>query len=263
MLPRALAERCRKQNIPVAVIALRGAADVKQFEGFYRTELPIGGGRAMVRFFRDHKVRDIVMIGAVRRPSLFDIRPDWWTLWRLGPTLLRGGLGDDGLLRVVRRVFEGQGFRVQGIQTYLPDLIAAAGPMGQHAPDDTARYDIKRGFNVARLLGAADVGQAVVVQGGIVLAVEAAEGTDALIKRAGALKRSGPGPVLIKAAKPQQDRALDLPTIGPDTVAAAIDAGFAGIAVEAGGTLIVEPVKMVERADAAGFFIHGHTTDTV
>lgn len=257
MLPRALVERYAQQGGRVAVVALRDFARVDDFSPYLRTELPLGRGRSMIRFFREHGVQDIVLIGAVRRPSWWEARPDLWTLWQMGRILLRGGHGDDGLLRAVRGVFEGQGFHLQAIQSYLPELIAGPGALGQVQPTADDQYDIVRGLRVAQALGAVDVGQSVVVQGGIVLGVEGVEGTDALIKRCATLKRAGPGPILVKAAKPQQDRALDLPTVGADTVEAAIAAGFRGIVVQAGATLVVSPLRMAERADAAGLFIVG------
>ncbi len=257
MLPLALVKKCEQMGMPVVVVALNGSAKPDDFAPHLRTSLPIGRGKSIVRFFQNNGVQNVVMIGAVRRPSFWELRPDFWTLMRIGMILLRGGLGDDGLLRAVRKILEREGLRVQGIQNYLPDLIAAPGPMGHRVPDDDAVYDIQRGLSVARVLGLADVGQSVVVQGGIVLGVEAIEGTSALIKRCGELKRAGPGPILVKASKPDQDRDLDLPTIGPDTITAAAMAGFRGIAVQAGGTLIVDPVRVAEMADQHELFVFG------
>jgi DUF1009 family protein len=117
--------------------------------------------------------------------------------------------------------------------------------------------DIDRGIQVARLLGAADVGQGCVVQQGLVLAVEAIEGTDAMLARAGALRRDGSGGVLVKLCKPGQDRRADLPTIGPDTVRNAAAAGLRGIAFEAGATILAERGVCLAAADAAGLFLLG------
>ena len=125
------------------------------------------------------------------------------------------------------------------------------------APDETALEDIRRGLEVAEALGRADAGQAVVVQQGIVLAIEAAEGTDRMIARAARLRREGPGGVLVKMAKPQQDRRMDLPVIGPDTVEAAAAAGLRGIAVEAGGVLVLDREAAIRSADEKGLFITG------
>ena len=117
--------------------------------------------------------------------------------------------------------------------------------------------DIRRGIAVARALGAVDVGQGCVVQQGIVLAVEAAEGTDAMLARCAALARPGRGGVLVKLVKPGQDRRADLPTIGPETLRGAAEAGLRGVAFEAGGTILAERDAAVAAADAAGLFLLG------
>ncbi len=132
-----------------------------------------------------------------------------------------------------------------------------SGPLTETRPDPVAWRDIRRGVEVVQALGAVDVGQGCVVQQGIVLAVEAVEGTDAMLARAGELRREGPGGVLVKLAKPGQDRRLDLPTVGSETVAQAAKAGLRGLAVEAGGALIMEQARMVEAADEAGLFLYG------
>jgi DUF1009 family protein len=149
------------------------------------------------------------------------------------------------------------GFRVSGVDSILEGLIARSGQYGAHAPDDQARSDLDRGLDVARAIGAMDVGQAVVVQQGMVLGVEGVEGTDALIKRCGELKREGPGGVLVKIKKPDQDRRADLPTVGVETVATAVASGLRGIAFEAGGALIMDEAEMIREADAAGLFLIG------
>ena len=124
-------------------------------------------------------------------------------------------------------------------------------------PDEQAKADIARGVAVLHLLGAADVGQACVVQQGLVLAVEAIEGTDAMLSRCGALRREGLGGVLVKLAKPGQERRADLPTIGPETVRNAARAGLRGLAFEAGSTILAEREALVAEADAAGLFLSG------
>jgi hypothetical protein len=129
--------------------------------------------------------------------------------------------------------------------------------LGKVTPDDQAQQDIARGLSVVKALGEADVGQAVIVQQGIVLGVEASEGTDALIARCAALKREGPGGVLVKLAKPQQDDRFDLPTIGPETIAAAAKTGLSGIAIEAGRSLVIDRDKVRQLADEAGIFVVG------
>jgi len=165
--------------------------------------------------------------------------------------------GDDGLLAAVVRVLAEEGFRVLGAHEILTEVVGPSGLLTRTRPDAQALVDIKRGIAVTRALGAVDVGQGCVVQQGIVLCVEAIEGTDAMLARAAGLTRPGPGGVLVKLVKPGQDRRADLPTIGPGTVRAAATAGLRGIAFEAGGTILAERDTAVGVADAAEMFLLG------
>ena len=140
---------------------------------------------------------------------------------------------------------------------FLTEAVGPRGLLSHAAADAAALADIRRGVAVARALGAVDVGQACVVQQGIVLAVEAIEGTDAMLARAAALARPGPGGVVVKLVKPGQDRRADLPTIGVGTIRAAAAAGLRGVAFEAGGTLLADREAMVAATDAAGLFLLG------
>ena len=144
-----------------------------------------------------------------------------------------------------------------GAHEVLTEAVGTAGLLGRLAPDAEAQADIARGRVVVQALGRVDVGQGCIVQQGIVLAVEAIEGTDAMLARAAGLARPGPGGVLIKLVKPGQDRRADLPTIGPNTIAAAAAAGLRGIAFEAGGTLLTDRDACIAAADTAGLFLLG------
>ncbi len=165
--------------------------------------------------------------------------------------------GDDGLLAAVVRVLGEEGFRVIGAHEVLTEAVGPRGQMGRIAPDASAMADIERGAAVVRALGQVDVGQGCVVQQGVVLAVEAIEGTDAMLARAAVLARPGPGGVLVKLVKPGQDRRADLPTIGPATLRAAASAGLRGVAFEAGGTLLTDRAACITEADEAGIFLLG------
>ena len=129
--------------------------------------------------------------------------------------------------------------------------------LGERRPDAQALADIAHGQRIARALGALDIGQAVVVQQGLVLGVEAIEGTDALIRRCAGLRRDGPGGVLVKVEKPGQEQRADRPTIGPQTVTLAAEAGLSGIAVEAGATIVLDRDEVIDIADRAGLFVVG------
>lgn len=255
-LPLRVARAARSAGRPVFAVVLSGWGDPAQWAGLpHVVERPGAAGR-ILGLLRAKGVRQLVLTGRVRRPSVSTLRPDAVgvrVVARIGTAFF---LGDDGLLRAVARVLEEEGFQVVSPQSVLASLLPESGLLGRAAaPDETARADIRRGIAVCRALGAADVGQAVVVQQGLVLGVEAIEGTDALLARCGTLRREGRGGVLVKLAKPGQDRRLDLPAVGPDTVRNAAAAGLAGIAFGAGATVLLDRERTVAAADAAGLFL--------
>jgi len=258
VLPKEVIRAAQRHNRPVYVLALKGQADPDILTNVAGEWLGLAQIGKAIRLFRKAGVRDVVFIGWVRRPSVAEIRPDLKTLTMLVKVGFRL-MGDDNLLKIILGEAEKQGFRVVGVDTVLPELLASKGVYGKIKPDSADEKDIQQGFKVAKLLGQADVGQAVIVQHGLVLSVEGIEGTAALIKRTGALKRKGGGGVVVKVAKPQQDRRVDLPTIGPGTVQAVFDAGLKGIAVESGSALIAEADKMIELANKLGIFVVGVT----
>jgi UDP-2,3-diacylglucosamine hydrolase len=201
-------------------------------------------------------VSELVLAGGIRRPSLLSLRPDL----RAAKLFARIGyraLGDDGLLSAVVAELEHEGFRVIGPDQLLKTEIAREGPLGAIQPNAQSEADIAHGLRIARALGALDIGQAVIVQQGLVLGVEAIEGTDELLRRCVALRREGPGGVLIKIEKPGQERRVDQPTIGPYTVELAAETGLVGIAVEADATIVLDRQKVIRAADRAGLFVVG------
>ncbi len=256
-LPRRLVESCRAAGRDVFVLALEGAAEPSAVADVPHAWCRIGAAAAGLAILRQNGVGELVLAGGVRRPSLAALRPDW----RAAKLFARIGyraLGDDGLLSAVVAELEREGFRVVGPEEILGGGgLAPAGPLGAHRPDAQAAADIEHGLRVARALGALDIGQAVVVQQGLVLGVEAIEGTDEMLRRCALLRREGPGGVLVKIEKPGQEQRADRPVIGPRTVALAAEAGLRGIAVEAGATIVVDREEVAAAADRAGLFVVG------
>jgi DUF1009 family protein len=253
--PGRVAEAAMRAGRRVFIIGLQDYAEPSVIGGFPHEYVRLGAAGRMLQLLRGHGCRDLVLVGPVRRPSLLDLRPDAEgarILARIGRAAFSG---DDGLLAAVVRVFAEEGFRVLGAHEILTEAVAPPGLLGRIVPDAQAHADIARGVAVIHAMGAADVGQACVVQAGCVLAVEAIEGTDQMIARAGTLKRPGEGGVLVKLVKPGQDRRADLPTIGPRTIDAAAQARLRGVAFEAGGTLITDRDACIAAADAAGLFL--------
>lgn len=255
-LPRELAMAARASGREVFVLALEGATDPETVADLPHAWVPIGQLARSLRALREADVGEVCMIGPVRRPTLASLRLDLRAMSLL-PRYLKHAGGDDGLLRLLVGELEREGFRVVGAHEIAGELTAPPGVLTRARPDAQAELDIARGVTVARRLGEVDVGQAVVVQQGLVLGVEAIEGTDALLERVAELRREGPGGVLVKLCKPGQERRTDLPTVGPATVAGALRAGLRGIAVEAGATLLVERARAVEEADRGGLFVVG------
>lgn len=255
-LPRLIIAHCRSIGRPVFIVAINGQTDETVYADVPHVTAELGQAGKIIESLKNFGAREIVMAGALRRPSFSELKPDWRGAKLLARGLLQAG-GDDALLRLVTQELESEGFRVVGAHDIIAALLAPEGVWTCAAPDEAAQSDIKRGIEVTSTLGALDVGQCAIVQQGIVLGVEAAEGTDALITRCAGLRRAGVGGVLVKLAKPKQDRRADLPTIGVDTVRAAAAAGLRGIAVEAAATLVIDRAACVAAADSAGLFLCG------
>lgn len=257
-LPRVLAEAILGTGRELLIVGIEGQVDPETLAAGRSQALPLGAAGRLMKLLHDEGVRQVVFAGKVRRPSLLEVKPDWRAV-KFMAKIGAKALGDDGMLRAVIAAFEEEGFEVVPVDQVMSSLLAPLGPLGALRPDAEAERDIRHGLEIARVLGQADVGQAVVVQQGLVLGVEAIEGTDQLLARCGLLRREGPGGVLVKIKKPQQDRRADLPTIGLTTLEGARSAGLRGIAVEAGGTLILDRKKLAEEADKAGLFVIGVT----
>jgi UDP-2,3-diacylglucosamine hydrolase len=256
-LPGRVAAAAVASGRNVFIVGLAGFAEEAVLASWPHEMIRIGAVGTILTALRSRDCRDLVLIGTVRRPNLFDLRPDaegTRLLARIGRAVFAG---DDGLLAAVIRVLGEEGFRVLGAHDILAAVLAPAGVLGAVAPDAQAMADVARGVAVARALGAVDVGQGCVVQLGLVLAVEAIEGTDVMMARCAELARPGPGGVLVKLVKPGQDRRADLPTIGPETVRVAAAARLRGIAFEAGGTILADHAETIAAADRTGVFLLG------
>jgi len=265
--PIAVADAVAKTGRPVVLVGFYGYAD-PAIERFPHEWTHFGAFGRLVALLRKHNVRDVVAVGSVYRPRLKDFRLDWLTL-RILPRLAklyRGG--DDHLLSGVIQLVHGLGFRMISVADVTPNITVPEGVLGAHRPNADDEADIRFGHALLRALGPFDVGQAVAVSGRRVLAIEAAEGTAGMMARLAEMRASGKlrlaenAGVLVKAPKPGQDRRIDLPAIGAETVQQAAKAGLRGIAVEAGGTIVPDLAAMVRAADEAGIFIAGIPPET-
>lgn len=250
--PVLFAQGARRAGARVFAVGLRGetdpalAAEVDAMEWAYVGQL----GRA-VDLLRRNGAREAAMVGGVGKLRAFrHARFDLRTL-RLAATLRN--FNDDALLKAIAGFFEREGVRIIASTEFLQEVLAPAGALARRAPSAQEMRDIELGREVAQALGRADVGQTVVTCRGHVIAVEASEGTDACIRRAGEL--AGPGIVVVKRCKPNQDQRFDLPAIGPRTIEVIAQAKGAVLAVEPARTVVLDAPKLVEIADAAGIAV--------
>ena len=262
-LPALMVDACKAQGRDYFILGFEGAAEQELLDGEPHARIRLGAIGDAIKVLRSEGVEELVMAGKLKRPSLAALRPDATgakLLARLGGAFLAG---DNSLLSGVIDYLEEEGFHVIGADDVLHQLLAPQGLIGRIPPSKDAQKDIAAGVKIAHAVGELDIGQAVIIQQGYVLGVEAAEGTDELIARCEHLRRNFPyGGVLVKVKKPGQERRADLPTIGVETVRAIAEAGFAGIAVEAGGTLIIDRKGVALKADALGVFVVGFSLET-
>lgn len=262
-LPCQIAEALNGAGREFRIIAIKGEAD-ERTRAQADTELGWGEIGRLYKFLKKTGCRDVLLIGGVsKRPDFTSILGDLGTLKRL-PTIIRAlAGGDDSLLTKVIRLFEVEGYRVVGIKDVAPQLLASSGVLGKVQPNQGDWRDAELALRATEKLGELDIGQAAIAVGGRVVALEGAEGTDAMLQRCAELKRigrirsKGRAGVLVKTAKPNQDLRVDLPTVGPMTIDLAAAAGLAGIAVEASGALIAEKEETLKKADNAGLFVIG------
>ena len=261
-LPLTIADLVTARGRGVVLFPLHGAADPRSGARYPHHWVHVGQLGRFTRLAREAGCRDVVFIGSLVRPALWQLRLDWTTLTVLPRVAAAYRGGDDHLLTGVARVFERQGFRMLGAHEVAPEILVPEGAFGRAQPSQRAQDDIAFGLDYLRAAGPFDIGQAAVVADKHVLAVEAAEGTDAMLTRVAQLRANGrireaSGGVLVKAPKPGQDRRFDLPSIGPKTIEGVIRAGLSGVAVVAGETVVAEPEALLVAADRANIFVIG------
>ena len=256
ILPRKLADNFDPSGGRIFFLAFRNITDPEVVAGRHHEWLELGEVQKAIDAMHRNNVDKVVMAGPIQRPALSSLALDIRAL----KMLAKGGLkafGDDGLLSLVAKEIEKEGIKVIGIEQILSGVLTKEGLLAGPAPTKISWDDIKRGLQVLNSLGPSDVGQSIAVQEGIVLAIEAIEGTDQMIERAGSLQRNVSGPILIKISKTNQDKRVDLPTAGLETINNAIRSGFQGLALEANNSLLLDKDRVIEIAEKNSFFVIG------
>lgn len=259
-LPGILSAALARVGRDHRILAIRGFADraIRRRADAAIDILDVSGVLARLD---EWKPSGVALAGAVTRPTPAVFLGALSAMRNTGELKQLLARGDDHLLRAVVDMLEEHGHRVLGAHEIAPDLLVSAGQLGRIAPSDDASLAIRTGFRCLADLSPYDIGQALVVEGERVTAIEGAEGTDRMLRRvcslsAGFLRRAKPSSgILIKSAKRGQELRIDLPAVGPRTVERAAAAGLAGIAVGAGQTLVIERDQMIAAADRLGLFL--------
>jgi DUF1009 family protein len=261
-LPREVAESCQAGGRPVYVVRLKGFAE-EPMTAFPGADFGIAEFGHIFKALKKEGVASVCFAGAVQRPDFAALKPDLRGLVAMPGIIAAARKGDDAILRQVMGEFHKEGFAVEGAHEAVAHLALPSGVLGSISPAQEHAEDMLRALAVAREIGRLDIGQGAVVARGLVLAVEAQEGTDAMLRRCAELPEAVRGTVEArvgvfgKAPKPIQERRMDLPTIGVSTVRRAAKAGLAGIVGEAGGVLVVDRAAVIAEADELGIFIYG------
>jgi DUF1009 family protein len=260
--PLEVAADARRAGREPFLIGVVGSSD-PSIEVYPHAWVRLGEVGKLFAALKGRGVAEMAMVGALTRPEFTDLRLDWGAIKRAAELAQLFRRGDNGLLVGLAAIFEREGVRIVGVHEIAPGLVAPAGPFGARSPTGEDEADIAFGARLIDTLSDFDAGQCAVVAAGRVLAVEAAEGTDAMISRVaemrqiGRLRHKGAAGVLVKAPKRGQDLRLDMPAIGPDTIAGVARAQMRGLALAAGAVLVVERERCVREADAAGLFLAG------
>jgi DUF1009 family protein len=256
LLPQMIVDERMRHHQETFVIAFKGFTDPEWVTQHPHEWVSLGQVGKIFKTLKNQNITQIVFAGHIKRPGWTQIKPDFKAislLWKFS----RQKIGDDSLLRQIAAEFEKKNIELVGADTILPQCVMPEGDLTDENPTEKDWQDIEYAHHILNEWGKLDLGQSIVVQNGLVLGIEAIEGTDELIRRCGQYKRPGRGPILIKMKKPNQDTRLDLPTIGEATIRNAIEAGFAGIAVQEKQALFLDPASSIEIANKAKIFITG------
>ncbi len=258
-LPRELYDTCVKRGIRVEVIRLDEKCPDKIFTDVKTHCMPVHAVSDIVNTIKSHNISHIAMAGYVKRASIprliFDIKGA-----KLLAKIIKQGFSDAALITAMLSFLENEGFTIVPPEEIATDIIASKGNMTTTVRITKANMeDITAGVKSLKGMSQFDAGQALVIQNGLILGVEAVEGTDALVQRCGAIKQKfGTEPVLVKICKPHQDRRVDLPCIGDNTIENLKKCGIKGVAIQAGAAFIIHRKKAIEIAAANDIFIYGY-----
>jgi DUF1009 family protein len=255
LLPSTIADLHLKQGGQVYIAALEGETDVLHITKYQYKQFPIGSVGALLEYFTENNVKEIIIIGGITRPDLKSVKVDKAGSLLIAKILKEKFLGDNNILKIISDFIESKGFKVISPKTLLELGTYEKLYVSNKLPSKQDEIDIELGMQVIKSLSDFDIGQSIIAADGYVLGIEAAEGTDALIRRCELLRKTERGGVLVKMAKLTQDMRLDLPTIGLDTIFYLAKHGYNGLAIQKSGVIIVKPLETIALLNEHDLFI--------
>jgi DUF1009 family protein len=256
-LPTEVIQYCTLHSKPLFVIAFEGQHTALPLKGVHHAVFHLGSIGKIMSTLRKAGVSRLILAGKIARPRFSSLKMDLQAMKLVKRITASHFMGDNHIFTTIVAFLEENGFTVSGVQDVLPSILTPSGLLTKKKPDKRMVDDISIASDILQAMGNLDVGQAAIIQHGLVLGVEAIEGTDALISRCADLKKSPTGGVLVKCKKPSQDVRIDLPTIGLNTVENVYQAGFRGIAIQANASLIVQRDEVIKRANQLKMVIMG------
>ncbi len=256
-LPKKFAEKLRENGTEVFTVALKDITENDIGNGPEVLWSRIASTGKIIKFFKDNGVEKLVLIGGMKRPNFTSLIPDMTGIKLLNKIIQLKDAGDNNIFLLVIDFLESYGFKILGIDEAIPDFVPQPGAIGNIKPTEKELKDIEYGKHVATEIGKLDIGQAAIIQNNTTLGVEGIDGTDELINRCAHSQYGGKGAILVKMKKPDQDRRIDLPSIGPLTIERLHEKAYRGVALDAGNSLIIDKEATLAKADALGIFIYG------
>ncbi len=254
-LVKRLIEYCKEKH-EFFVVAIEGETNLSLLDDIDHVVISVGEIGKAVEAMKKAKVEQVILIGGLAKPNLLNLKVDMMGAKLLARITKNKLFGADNILSIIAKFLEEHCFEVIAVQDILKDLVVKPGIFTKIKPSEQDKNDIELGIKILHQMSALDIGQAVIIENGLVLGMEAIEGTDQLINRCGSLKRGqNREGVLVKMAKENQELRLDLPTIGINTIINLHDNGFKGIAIQAQKSLFLDQEQVIEYANKNNMFI--------
>ena len=253
-LPLCIGKNLIKNNYKVCFFCIKNFANINIYKNFENIEIELTSFSNILKLLTEKKINEIIMVGGITRPSINDIKFDFNTL-----SLIKGyfleSKGDDQLLQTISNFFIKKGFPLFDWKKKCTDLFSSEDNLSQKKPSKYAIKNMHKGLDTFKSVGAADIGQSIIIQNQLILGVESIEGTDELMRRCKKYKKDGDKGILLKLSKYKQDIKLDLPTIGLNTVIILFNCNYEGIFIEKDKCVIIEKEKVIDYCNENKLFL--------